>query len=114
MNKVIKDGKVAVLYSPGYGAGWHSWNTEHTECLFDPEIVGIVMQLPELGRRDRHGNEASSKISDIAQSKWKDFYSGGARNLKVKWIEEGEKFEVTEHDGYESINVIGKCTCLVA
>ena len=22
MEKVIRDGKVAVLYSPGYGAGW--------------------------------------------------------------------------------------------
>ena len=26
MEKVIRDGKVAVLYSPGYGAGWsYSW-----------------------------------------------------------------------------------------
>lgn len=114
MNKVIKDGNVAVLYSPGYGAGWYSWNQEHKECLFDPEIVEIIMQQPELGRRDRHGNEVSSKISDIADSKWKDFYSGGACDLQVQWIEEGEEFEVTEYDGYESINVIGKCTYLVA
>ena len=25
MEKVIRDGKVAVLYSPGYGAGWSTW-----------------------------------------------------------------------------------------
>jgi hypothetical protein len=28
MEKVIRDGKVAVLYSPGYGAGWYSWNRD--------------------------------------------------------------------------------------
>ena len=33
MNKVIRDGKVAVLYSPGYGAGWYSWNWNHPECV---------------------------------------------------------------------------------
>ena len=26
MQKVIRDGKVAVLYSPGYGAGWYTWS----------------------------------------------------------------------------------------
>lgn len=29
MDKVIKDGKVAVLYSPGFGAGWFTWNNHH-------------------------------------------------------------------------------------
>ena len=26
MEKVIRNGQVAVLYSPGFGAGWYSWN----------------------------------------------------------------------------------------
>ena len=26
MTKCIRDGKVAILYSPGYGAGWSTWN----------------------------------------------------------------------------------------
>ena len=26
MDKVIRDGKVAVLYSPGFGAGWSTWS----------------------------------------------------------------------------------------
>jgi len=42
MDKIIRDGKVAVLYSPGYGAGWYSWNTDCKECVFNPEIVKLV------------------------------------------------------------------------
>lgn len=30
-DKVIEDGKVAVLISPNYGAGWYSWNIHNTE-----------------------------------------------------------------------------------
>jgi hypothetical protein len=41
MDKVIRDGKVAVLYSPGYGAGWYSWH-DNEELLYDPVIVDMV------------------------------------------------------------------------
>jgi hypothetical protein len=44
MNKLIRDGLVAVLYSPGFGAGWYSWNSEHPEILFDPALVELVEQ----------------------------------------------------------------------
>ena len=26
IDKAINDGMVAILYSPGFGAGWSSWN----------------------------------------------------------------------------------------
>ena len=42
MYKVIRNAKIAVLVSPGYGAGWYSWNKSHPECLFDPEVVAWV------------------------------------------------------------------------
>ena len=41
MEKVIRDGKVAVLYSPGYGAGWFSWHGIE-ELLYDPVVVGMI------------------------------------------------------------------------
>ena len=31
MNKLIRDGKVAVLISPEYGAGWSTWNYDLPE-----------------------------------------------------------------------------------
>ena len=45
MEKVIRDDKVAVLYSPGYGAGWSTWcsNDDLIETLlFHPLIVKKV------------------------------------------------------------------------
>lgn len=37
-----EQGEVAVLYSPGYGAGWSTWNPH--DCLFTPEIVQLVLE----------------------------------------------------------------------
>ena len=44
MEKVIKEGKVAVLVSPNYGAGWYSWNSGYKELLFHPKLVEMVEQ----------------------------------------------------------------------
>lgn len=91
MNKVIRDGMVAVLYSPGYGAGWSTWNTDHPDCLFDPEVVAWV----EGGKKDR--------IPDLEDRYGEYFYDGGIGDLRIAWIEEGTLFRVEEYDGHESI-----------
>ena len=41
MEKVIRDGKVAVIYSPRYGAGWTSWSVP-TEGMFHPALVEAI------------------------------------------------------------------------
>ena len=41
MEKVIRNGQVAVLYSAGFGAGWYSWN-DKKELLFHPKLVEMV------------------------------------------------------------------------
>lgn len=98
MDKVIRDGKVAVLYSPGYGAGWSTWN-DCPECLFDPDIVALV-----------ESGVSEEAISEKAKEKWSGnnscFYSGGARDLTIEWIPEGTQFIVHEYDGSESIRYI--------
>ena len=93
MEKVIKDGRVAVLYSPDYGAGWYTWNTEHQDMLFDPTLVMFV----EGGDLD--------KAEAYATLKWPEAYIGGLRDLKVEWIPEGTAFKITEYDGNESIEI---------
>ena len=42
MRKLSENGKVAVLYSPEFGAGWYTWNQDHPEILFDPAMVKLV------------------------------------------------------------------------
>lgn len=102
MDKVIRGDKVAVLYSPGFGAGWFTWNSSHPECLYDPEIVAAV----EAGDR--------RKAAELSESKWPNFYSGGAKDLEIIWLTQGDQFEVEEYDGSESIHVVGQRNYLTA
>ena len=103
MNKLEKDGKVAVMISPGFGAGWSTWNTEIRDALlFDPEIAQAVLDGDKV------------KAERIAARKFPDGYFGGACDLTVEWLDKGTVFEVEEYDGSESLHIIGGRDYLVA
>ena len=92
MEKVIRDGKVAVLYSPGYGAGWYSWH-DIKELIYDPIVVDMVER-----------KEPANVIESYCEEKYgDDAYFGGAEDLQVEWIPIGTKFRIAEYDGAESI-----------
>jgi hypothetical protein len=91
MNKLIRDGLVAVLYSPGYGAGWFTWNTSRPEILFDPALVELVEQ------------EKWEELQAFVVLKYPDIYVGGLEDLQIEWMPEGTQFQVNEYDGSESI-----------
>lgn len=103
MNKIICDGKVAVLVSSGYGAGWSTWNTVHSDSLlFDPDIVQMV-----LDRAPVLDSDGAREIADFAESRYNDeentVYTGGADGLVVEWIPVGTRFMITEYDGHETV-----------
>lgn len=103
VEKLIKDGQVAVIYSPGFGAGWSTWNDEHRDILvFDKDIAEAVL------RGDR------GAAAKIAIEKCGDFYTGGARDLEVRWLSVGSVFRINEYDGSESINVVGDSDFMIA
>ena len=93
MNKIVREGYVAVLYSPRFGGGWYSWNPSHPEILFDPAIVDFVekKQLEEL--------------QVYVTLKYPDLYTGGLEGLEIQWIPQGVHFRVNEYDGSESIEL---------
>ena len=93
MNKLIVDGKVAVLYSPDFGAGWYSWNQDYPEILFDPAMVKLVEK------------KQYDELATYVELKYPGIFTGGLNQLQVEWIEEGKKFRVVEYDGDESIQV---------
>ena len=90
MNKVIRDGKVAVLISYGYGAGFYSWGAP-IEAIFDPKLVELVE------------SEDFDNANEYVMSTYPGVYTGGVGDLVVVWIDEGEDFIITEYDGYEGI-----------
>lgn len=97
MAKCIRYGKVAVLYSPGYGSGWVSWNTDRGApaefLLHDEKIVELV----EKNQRD--------KIEDYIKSQYPDVYCGGVESLQIKWLPQGTQFRIEEYDGLEIIRI---------
>lgn len=106
MKKVIRDGKVAVLISPGYGAGWYTWHGIE-ELLYDPQIVRIL-ENPD-------ADEDSSSIERYCEKTYgDDSYYGGAEGLKVVWLPEGTKFVLDEYDGSETLRILEKMPWLTA
>ena len=91
MNKVVRDGRVAVLYSPGYGAGWSTWNTNLPDMIFDPGLVDLVLE----------GNK--EKILAYVALRWSDANILGVDDLEVEWIPEGVDFIINEYDGAETL-----------
>ena len=95
MEKVVRDGKVAVLLSRGYGAGWGSWNYGvHDVIMFHPKIVQMVedgreMDITEEWLKSELGLE--------------EVFTGGREGLYIKWVPEGTRFRIDEYDGAESI-----------
>lgn len=103
MEKIERDGMIAVLVSSGFGAGWSTWNSKHRETLcMDAEIVQAVL------------DGDNNKAAEIAMQKCVDIYDGGAEGLYVEWIPKGSVFEIDEYDGAESLHVIGTHEYMVA
>lgn len=92
--RLIREGKTAVVYSPGYGAGWYSWNSEHPGLALDGDIAQAVLD----GDREQ--------AIRIAHERYGDFYDGGGRDLEVEWVPQGSAFEITEYDGNEGVRII--------
>lgn len=94
MTKVIRDNKVAVLLSYGFGAGWYTWNRDHEVLLFHPKLVEMV----ENNRQKDITEEWVEENLGI-----KNVYCGGASDLVIQWIPVGTKFYVESHDGDETL-----------
>jgi len=97
-DKVIRDGMVAVLYSPGYGAGWSTW--AHNDDI--AKFITFDRRLVAAAERNAAGDEVEELLSDIFGP---DTYvgTGGWDQIKIAWVEKGQRFHITEYDGSESI-----------
>ncbi len=92
MEKVVREGKVAVIISPGFGAGWESWSEQKGVC-FDPILVEWI-------ERGKVGDPPLDHYGEYA------IHDGGLRDAEIIWIEKGTVFRITDHDGDESLKII--------
>ena len=92
-DRVIRDGCVAVLYSPGFGAGWSTWDHGDygSALIFDPMLVDCVEK------------QDWDKMATYVAMKYPNLYTGGMHDLTIAWVPVGTLFKITEYDGSESI-----------
>jgi hypothetical protein len=101
MKKVIRDGKVAVIVSPDFGAGWSSWYSGGDDefedmMLFHPRLVELVeagcnSEITEELMTELFGREEYAYLS--------------TEDLTIEWLDVGTAFRVHEYDGSETIEV---------
>ena len=87
MEKIVRDGKVAVAVSRGFGAGWSTWND--VNCM-DARFNQLFLD----GKYD----EAVALCEELELG-----YAGGAGDVQIVWVPVGTEFQITEYDGAESI-----------
>ena len=106
MDKYVKDGKVAVIISEGYGAGWSTWSDSacRETLLFDADIARLVEKLGKAVAKDEI-DTIKDDIKKVVRNKCGGVYvyTGGMGGLTLVWLQKGTKFKVREYDGYESI-----------
>lgn len=99
IEKLIRNGLVAVLYSPGYGAGWSTWCGDHAFSMCVDKELAEAVDAGDL-----------VKAAEIAERKYAA-YTGGASSLKIEWVPEGTAFKIDEYDGSENIRFSDEWMC---
>lgn len=101
--------KYAVLVSPGFGAGWSSWNGD--KLAYDKRVVEFFLKhesdetyLDHINRTwpveyEEHA-EAKKYFEKIG---YPDIYFGGFHSIKIYWVERGRPWRIEEYDGSETI-----------
>lgn len=97
-DKYINDeGLVGVIISPGYGAGFHSWNDIPGLC-FDKDIIQMILE-----------HKSNQELEDFIKAKYVRIgyvYVPSLSQLGVTWLKPGTQFFIDEYDGSESITLI--------
>ena len=83
-----------VLYSPGYGAGWSTWND--SGMAVDKDLIELF---------ERGCTEDEMVDLCVKKGYTDEPYMGGFGNLEVTEVPQGCHFRVNEYDGSEYIDI---------
>ena len=100
MEKYIKEGNVAVLVSPGHGAGWSTWVRD----MDDPEgaIFDVTLVKHFLCEEVLSEEQLEAYLTD----KYPNSYANGVYDCVVEWVPVGTRFFIKEYDGSEELVII--------
>lgn len=117
IDKVIRDGKVAVIYSPGFGGAWYSsdlcWINE---LLFDPKLVDIILH-PNF-KSSSYDEKLDARINDYIEdvnsrkyitpdgiSEYIIYDKDTIYGLDIYWVPVEKRFFITQYDGAETVHI---------
>jgi hypothetical protein len=99
MEKLIKDGKVAILLH-NYWTGDKEWYSEYKdiELLYHKEIIEHILE-------ERHWDEFEQYVYETSSRKYR-IWGETLNSLKVIWIPEGKPFTILDNEGEEEIRFL--------
>lgn len=91
--KYIENGKVAVLVSPGHGAGWSTWQYDKYKEFYamDKRLVSMYLD----------NTDEDVVVAFCLRTTGAEPYMGGWDDIEIEWLDAGEKFMIQEYDGHE-------------
>ncbi len=101
--KYTKDGKTAVLYSPGFGSGWSTWNREPiaSHMAMDRLVVEAFLT--------GDSSQIEKVVNEIAAKYGCEYVCLLSSNeLEICWVDSGEVFIIDEYDGFERVESASK------
>jgi hypothetical protein len=102
---IREDGKVAVLVSPEYGAGWSTEAYQDHEkgfLLFDKTLVEMFLEFDSEEPKNEHSLEIfKEKVNAYLVGVGIEIYLGGLSDVCVEWLNPGTEFVVNQNDGHE-------------
>ena len=107
INKLIVDGKVAVLVAPSFGAGWSTWNSELADFFtLDKGLVQLALSKASMDDVKAYLDNALPDHEYLCLLGWGD--------ISVHWLPIGTAFRIHEYDGSESLVVYNPSDYMVA
>lgn len=91
--------ELGVLISPGWGAGWSTWNEEGEEkyaIALDKRVIDFWMNH----QYDKENYEMQDFLKSIG---YNNIYMGGYEQLELVFVPKGQMFCIHEYDGFETI-----------
>lgn len=112
MKKLVRDGKVAVIFTPVRRSG--GWFTNHgiEELVFDAKLANLILEQYEKVQDEVTLEIINIKIDAYLKQKYPEVKCRGP--FGIAWIELGEEFYIHEYEGFETIRLKKNIKCLTA
>ena len=106
------NGEIEILISPGFGAGWSTWNDNSISLAVDKRIIDYFKKngtgVEKTNRLSKEfGNQSEefrNQLKEFLKSiGYNNVYTGGWEDIVIETIKPNCKFRIDEYDGSEEL-----------